>query len=193
MMRGIAKHQIAVMGAIGRGLRTLEQLVEHLPIPRNYVVRPLSRLVTKGHVERDEDGGYKLTSEGLSFIASGETIRYGRTGPRSKVRTVKGDYFRQRAWNAMRLQPRFMLTDILLLAQTPGDHDPTTNLRSYVHQLAASGFVLVLPDRVPSSGLTRTPHKVFRLVRDSGEKAPKYRRERRVMHDPNTGEDFPCR
>ncbi|MDR6952648.1 hypothetical protein J2X65_002007 [Ancylobacter sp. 3268] len=192
-MAGEATHQIAIMGAIGRGIRTVDSLVAHLPIDRKGVLRPLSRLVGRAYVERDEDGAYQLTESGLSFLASGAPLKSGRKGPRDKVRRPKTENFRQRAWAAMRLQSRFVQADILMLAARPDDGDAASNLRTFVMLLVRAGYLIVLPDRVPGSGLTRTPQKVFRLTRNTGELAPAFRETRGVMHDANTGEDFPCR
>jgi len=192
-LEGNATHQIAVMGALGRGLRTLDELEAHLPMSRRAIVKASGRLVERRYVDREEAGTYSLTAQGVAHLEAGLPMKSGPRGPHTGKRGPNRDTFRQRAWSAMRLTGRFTQADILLRAAVTDDGNAAGNLQRYVHLLVRAGYLAVLPTRVPGSAETSNGHRVYRVVRDTGERAPMYREGARAMSDLNTGGDFPCR
>lgn len=191
-MGGIATQQAAVLGAIGRGARSIDDLVAHLPVSRRAIHRAVHRLVVRKLIARDEVGTYQLTGEGGLVLEEGRVLRSGTRGPLTGRRSRNRDSFRQRAWTAMRLQPRFEVDDIVMLARREGDGNPTRSTYRYIDLLKRAGYVVVLPARAERIGST-SGARVFRLLRDTGEMAPMHRDKLGVMSDLNTGEDFPCR
>ncbi|MCJ8142933.1 hypothetical protein MKI84_08390 [Ancylobacter sp. A5.8] len=191
-MAGTATLLAAVLGAIGRGARSIDDLDAHLPIRRSDIHRTVHRLVLRKLIAREEAGTYQLTAQGVSVLEEGRVLRSGNYRPLTGRRAPNRDSFRQRAWNAMRLQPRFEVDDIVMLARRADDGNAIRSAYRFVDLLKRSGYVAVLPARAERIGST-SGARVFRLVRDTGEIAPMHREKLGVMSDLNTGEDFPCR
>lgn len=191
-MAGTATWQIAVLGAIGRGVLTADAIAAHLPMDRHSVVIAVARLVSRHFVDRREDGTFQLTDEGGAFLASGEAMRSGPRGPHTGQRPPMPSSFRQRAWSAMRLRRRFGLADIITLAARDGDSDPDSNLRRWLSALERAGIVATLPARAGAHGRFSRGTKLFRLLRDTGPLAPAIRRDGTIF-DHNLREVVPCR
>ena len=143
--------------------------------PRNKVADVTSTLVRQGFMSRRDPGVFVLTEKGREAVATGTPLK---SGPRHPDRTSPPPFdntFRQRAWNAMRICQVFTLDDIVLRAARPKELSPISNLRIYVHRLMAAGYVVETPRR--SFGGVTAPssngHKVYRLIKDSGDIAPR--------------------
>ena len=192
MACGIATHQIAVMGAIGARMVTLDELAAALPIARKAIAKAAGKLIARSYVERAEAGVYALTLTGREALAEGKSLK---SGPHRGLRKhpVYRDTLTQRAWAAMRLQPRFKIGDLVTLAAREGDGQPEKSLQRFVHRLKATGYVVELPARAKGVSETSPGFKVFRLVRDSGDQAPRWLDKQKAMKDWNTREVFASR
>ncbi|MFC5393054.1 hypothetical protein [Bosea vestrisii] len=190
-MAGNATHQAAVLGAIGRGLLTLDQLDDHLPMTRRSAVEAVRKLIGRGLIERQERGRYTLAAAGCATLEAGTPLSSGQRGPRARP-IVRPSTLRQRCWNAMRIRKRFTVADIAMLA-ADGNANPEISAQQYLRGLARSGYVIQLPTRRPGNALTSNGWIVWQLERDSGDTAPIVRRSCRDVYDPNTGEAHPWR
>jgi len=191
-MAGTATWQIAVLGAIGRGVLTADAIAAHLPMDRHSVIVAVARLVSRRFIDRHEDGTFQLTEEGRAFLSRGEAMRSGPRGPHTGPRPPPSSSFRQRAWSAMRLRRRFGLADIITLAARDGDSDPDSNLRRWLGALERAGYVATLSTRAGAHGRFSRGTKVFRLLRDTGPLAPAIR-QGGAIYDHNLREVVPCR
>lgn len=86
----------------------------------------------------------------------------------------------QRAWQAMRVLRRFTTADVIMTAEV-GE----SACRKYLRGLALTGFVALERERVSGRAGSRD---VWRLVRDTGPKAPIRRWDGTGVYDPNTGD-----
>jgi hypothetical protein len=191
-MSGTATHQIAVMGAIGTSTVTIDELASALPINRKSISTAAGKLIRRGHVERLETGRYRLTLTGRETLEGGSALR---SGPHRSVRKhpVYADTLQQRAWAAMRLSTRFTIGDIVTLAARPVDKKPEASLQRFFHRLTKAGYLVELPARAHGTSPTSNGFKVWRLMRDSGEHAPRWLDRVKAFKDWNTLEVFPCR
>lgn len=190
-MSGAATHQIAVMGAIGVGTVTIDDLADALPMDRKAISTAAGKLIRRGHVERLETGRYRLTLTGRDTLESGVALR---SGPHRSIRKhpVYADTLQQRAWAAMRLSTRFTIGDIVTLAARDGDKKPEASLQRFFYRLTRAGYLVELPARARGSALTSNGYKVWRLMRDSGEHAPRWLDRQKAFKDWNTLEVFRC-
>lgn len=180
-----------VLGAIGKGLSTLDDLDRHLPLDRNHIGKAAARLMLRGLLERIEAGQYRLTASGLDTIRHSRAIPAGpRTG--TKSRFVRLGSFRQRAWSAMRLTGRFTIGEIVTLAATDKERTPEKQLAAYLKALRSTGYIVELPVRAVDDVPHSSGNKAFRLIRDSGEIAPAYDDNGKTVYDHNTRELRPC-
>lgn len=171
MSKGVATHQIAVLGAIGKGHLSVEDLSHHLPIDRRKVAKAAGKLLLRGLVQRIETGVYSLTTEGWQILEFGLTIKSGPKGKRTWKPGLKNT-FRQRAWKAMRLTKRFTIPEIVMLAADDKSKNPENNLSRYLKGLQKSGYVVELSSRTEDGKLTSNGLKVWRLIKDTGDIAP---------------------
>ena len=137
---------------------------------------PCGDLIVAGLIERVERGVYRLTSAGREWLASGRPIKSGPKGPQRGQRKPWPDSFRQRAWAAMRIKPAgFSSADILLRAARADDAAPADNLGRFLRALAKGG-VIVEARRAASEKPGSNGLKIYRLVRDLGDVAPRISR-----------------
>jgi hypothetical protein len=149
-------------------------------------------LIFRGLVERVETGCYQLTLAGSAAKARGDVITSGPWKPdTAKHRKPVQDTFRQRLWNAIRMSRSFTIGD-LVIAAGRGEKDPENNATWYIRHLRAAGYIAELPVRQKGTRLTSNGFKRWRLLRDTGDKAPVYRPKAKLVHDYNTGEDVAC-
>lgn len=168
--------------------RTIDQLDASMDHGRKEIVEATGRLIYRGLVERVEIGCYQLSPEGKDFAASGEEIKSGPfRADRGKCRKPR-DTMRQRAWQAMRMSGSFTIGDIAMAAAGPNDINPEGNLQKYFRALRHAGYLVELPVRAQGTALTSNGFKRFRLLRDTGFKAPIYRANKRMIFDHNLGD-----
>lgn len=97
---------------------------------------------------------------------------------------------RARAWWLMREKRRFTVPALLQIIADASQQDAASNIGKYTSALARAGY-LVEEGREPSARHGDPGHKRYRLVRNTGPKAPVWRGSVRAVFDPNTGELHP--
>jgi len=185
---GLAAHMTAVLGALGDGKMTTDQIAEHLAmIDHKRVSAAACRLIQRGYVEREETGVYRLTDAGRSCLADGAAIKVGRHRRLHGQRYPQRDTVRQRAWTAMRLRRRFVAGDILTLVRRPDDDERRTreHLVRWFGELENAGYLARLPDRRGDGKPTSNGEIAWVMVRDTGEIAPTIK-ENGGVFDHNT-------
>ena len=193
MADGTATHMIAVLGSVGNGQYSVEEIAAHLPMDRRNVSSAACRLIARGLIERIETGVFRLSAEGRAFLAEGRTLKCGPKGKRTGVTPPRPDTLRQRAWKAMQVAHRFTIDDLLRAAVRGSDQGSRSNLQRYLKALTLSGHVAVLPRRVPGTSMTSNGFKQWVLSRYTGPVAPVARPKDRVTYDHNTREAMPWR
>lgn len=109
----------------------------------------------------------------------------GQTAPRTQTFGL-----RARAWWVMRERRRFTVPGLLMIVADSRQRDAASNLRKYITTLTRVGM-LVEDGREPPTSLTDNGAKRYRLIQNTGPKAPVWRPSRREVYDPNTGEAHP--
>ncbi len=106
----------------------------------------------------------------------------GQTAPRTKAFGL-----RARAWWVMRETPRFTLPGLLAIVANGSESDAESNLGKYILALARAG-ILALAGRDKPANPTDNGVKRYRLIKNTGPKAPVWRASVGEVFDPNTGE-----
>ncbi len=189
MLPANATHQIALMGALGSAPVSLDALAQRLPMNRAAIIAAAGRLVARGLVNRDEWGVYALSDEGLTALRDG--LKIGGDPARRRKEPVYSDSLRQRAWKAMRLTKRFTAGEVASLARQD-ERDAEDSIRRFCSALCRAGYLVELPARTSPDRPGSNGRKVWRLVRDTGDLAPRYMAATRSFADRNTREVFPC-
>jgi len=172
---------------------TIDALEEALGLTRRQISDGSAKLIFRGLLERVEAGCYRLTAEGLKSVQAGEVIKSGPWRPdRARNRKPVRDTFRQRVWSAIRMSSSFTISDIVMAAARPDDKDAENNAAWYLRHLTRAGYLAELPSRQRGTKLTSSGFKRWRLVRDTGPQAPVFKSKLLLVHDYNTGEDWPC-
>lgn len=171
----------------------LDEISAALPdYTRDQISRAVTALKNRGLMMRQEvSGHYQLSAYGVDQVRAGYQVNSGPIEARGKARRQQ-DTFRARAWRAMRVRRVFSLGDIIADARD-GEADPYDNLTRYVRLLIAAKYMVEVPVRTPGTSLTSPGFKRYRLVRDTGPKAPVYRPELGTMADFNTESEVSCR
>lgn len=86
-------------------------------------------------------------------------------------------------WRSMRMLGKFSAKDLALHSTTPSVSVSEATAQSYCTMLLATGYLRVAQKADPS----KSRKAIYRLVRNSGPKAPMIQRVKRV-YDPNTGQ-----
>lgn len=156
------------------------------------VVDAARRLIGRGLLERRSHGCYRLTPSGRTAKAEGVEIKPGARGPQgahiSRQTTV-----RAKAWTAMRNRQardmKFNLADLVGLC-LPMDADAKAearvrnNVREYLLALTRAGYLQVFPAR------GERPRR-YLLTRNEGLAAPRLRRSKGDVYDPNNKKAYP--
>jgi hypothetical protein len=192
---GNATHQAALLGAMalaGESARlTLDALDASLSIGRKQIATAAGKLILRGYVDRAEAGVYSLTLTGREALKDGVSLKSGPHRGKRK-HPIYRDTLTQRAWAAMRLQNRFTIGALATLAATERDKKPEESLQRFVHRLKDAGYVVELATRVRGVAETSNGFKQFKLVRDTGEQAPRWLDKQKAFKDWNTREVFKC-
>lgn len=191
-MSGLATHQAAVMGAIASRTLTLDELAAALPIERRKIVKATGKLITREFLERAETGVYRLTLTGRQALEAGKPLTSGPHRGTRKI-ALHLDTLQQRAWKAMRLTKRFSIPDIVVLAARETEPRAAQSLQRFFLRLTKAGYLAELEQRRPGDAATSPGHKLWRLVRDTGDHAPRWLDRQQAFRDWNTREVFPCR
>lgn len=185
-----ATHQIAVLGAIGAETVNLNALETRLPIPRAALIAAAGRLVSRGLLERSELGVYGLSETGLTILRDG--LKIGGDPKKRRKEPLYIDSLRQRAWAAMRLVGRFTVGDLAIRA-VRDEVDGEDSIRRFCLALTRADYLIELSGRAAGTAPSSNGFKVWQLVRNTGEHAPRYRSASRDFVDRNTREVFACR
>ena len=92
---------------------------------------------------------------------------------------------RGKCWWLMRELGTFTIDRLLETYATGEEKDAHNNVDNYLFRLAACGVVERLHKRQPGEALTSPGYVVWRLARNLGPLAPVWRREQKVLWDPN--------
>lgn len=188
-LKGNATHQVAVLGAVGReGAHSIDALASQLAMTKPMISAAAGRLVARGLLRRAKRGLFLLTKEGEFILAAGVTISSGPCRPLGPRGARRPNTFRQRAWNAMRLVPRFTLPEILTLAASSSDGSPKQNLQRFISYLTAGGYVAALHTRKDSLSPMSNGHRIYLLLRRDSANAPVYLTRLHALRDGDTGE-----
>lgn len=100
---------------------------------------------------------------------------------------------RGKCWWLMRHLPLFTINELLETYADGTEKDAHNNLDNYLFRLEACGVVERLNRRQPGDSLTSPGYVVWRLSRNLGALAPVWRREQKVLWDPNAGQIVPLK
>ncbi|WP_241648279.1 hypothetical protein [Paenirhodobacter populi] len=171
---------------------TLSVLAREYGISDKRISKAASSLHARGYLMRAVAGCYRLTDDGLAAVARGEVITSGPIDADATVlERAPTNGFRDKLWRTMRAQREFTVVDIVMDA-ADGEKDCVNDAYRYLRILKSAGYVIEMPGRVPGNKPGSNGAKVFRLVRDTGSRAPLHRSKLGIVHDFNIGEDVPC-
>lgn len=185
----LAKELFAEL-AIG-GQQETAALATKLQVSRRQISNAAALLKRHRLLKTTRPGLYGLTKLGRETQIKDVNLVSGPKASYSTVRAHK-DTFRARAWRSMRIRGRFTIGDILADAERDDEADAKSNAQRYISALCRVGHVRELPKRRPGTSMGSNGQKVFRLSKNTGPLAPVWREKSRVLHDFNTGEDYPC-
>jgi len=190
MSINIFTHLLAVLGAIGKGQFTVDELAANLPMERGHVSASVGRLIASGLVERLETGLFCLSAKGRTFLVKGQMFEFGPAN--GQARQPAMNTIRQKCWKAMQVQRRFTIDD-LLRSVSDKSRVPRGNLRVYLRALERSGHIALLPTRAPGSKHGSFSGKQWVLARDTGPIAPTAVAKLHATYDHNRKEAMPWR
>ncbi|MDQ1185386.1 hypothetical protein [Agrobacterium larrymoorei] len=156
----------------------LEVMLEATGMKRHQLARTMAKMVEAGLIERRKAGCYQLTKAGVKAKREGVVS----TAPAPIKVKHTADTLRQRLWSVMLMSTTFSVNEIVMVVNWP-TKNPEAEARRYLNDLCRAGYVTTLQ--------ARRGQKRFRLMRNSGQRAPIVSRKG-FIHDPNTGEDVPC-
>ncbi|TKD17927.1 hypothetical protein FBT96_12340 [Rhodobacter capsulatus] len=169
------------------------QIALALDVSPKRVSKAASALLDRGYISRVRPGIYKITFRGLQAIADGKIITSGPVDASLNVLArPETNGFRDRLWRSMRLRGTFTISDVVCDA-VDGEKDAINDAGRYIRILKSAGYVLEMLDRRKGTRPGSNGLKRFRLHRNTGPRAPLHRSKLGIVHDFNTGEDFPCR
>ncbi|TQD37446.1 winged helix-turn-helix transcriptional regulator [Rhodobacter capsulatus] len=191
---GPGELQMAVLQHLARPCRPpLTQIARALDVTSKRVSKAASSLVDRGYVARTRPGDYEITTCGKQAIADGKIITSGPVDASGNVLArPETNGFRDRCWRSMRLRGTFTIGDVVCDA-VDGERDAVTDAGRYIRILKFAGYVSDLPGRRKGTKPGSNGLKRFHLDRNTGPRAPLHRSKLGIVHDFNTGEDFPCR
>lgn len=190
---GPGELQMAVLRHLSTGKRVATLTIsEALDAPPKHVSKAASALIGRHYLRRHRVGIYEITPFGAQALAAGRVIT---SGPIDKDATVLGRSethgFRDRVWKSMRIRKRFTINDLVTDAQRD-EADAINDCGRYIRILRSAGYIVQAAGRAKGTRPGSNGFKLFRLVRNTGPRAPLHRSKLGVVHDFNTGEDVPC-
>lgn len=190
---GPGELQMAVLKAVhDAGRESTAGLAVRLGISAKRASKAASALVLRGYLVRIQAGLFKPTSTGTVATLSGKAITSGPIDADANVLHRAPTYgFRDRLWQSMRMRVSFTLQDIVSDA-VDTEVDAINDASRYIRILKGAGYVRDLPGRVAGTRPGSNGYKRFRLVKNTGPRAPLHRSKRGLIHDFNTGEDVSC-
>ena len=180
---------LAKAGATGMPTIKLAQLVG---VTAKRTSKAAASLISRRYAVRARIGIYEITPAGRAALASGVRIS---SGPLDKNATVLvrpiTNGFRDRCWTSMRLRRIFTIRDLVADAEA-GEKDAENDAGRYVRILISVSYIKAETSREPGTKPGSNGYKRFRLVKNTGPRAPLHRSKLGIVHDFNTGEDLPC-
>lgn len=184
--------QTELLHHLGASCLTIDVLAQDLGLTNRQVSNAAAGLIEKNLLERVEAGCFQLTVQGRNAAQSGVQITSGPNGPLQSVRKPEALTLRQRAWNAIRIQRRFTVPDLLTAAAMGDEKSAANNLQRWLGYLCRARIVRRLPRRQPGTAPTSPGYVQYTLVNDLGHIAPTYRAKSRAIFDHNSGEEIRC-
>lgn len=168
---------------------TIGALAEQLNDDNRRVVRSMDVLRRRGLVVRLDTGLYKLTTAGEKTRAEGIKLK---SGPRKRHGAMarKPAPFREALWRALRMLEATTVPDLLSL-MPPNVHgrNPESNAYNYLRRLKDAGYVIELTMREAGTAITSNGFKRYRLLNNTGPKAPFWSPKHKKLIDPNLNEE----
>lgn len=128
---------------------------------------------------------YQATAAGREFVIAGKRVTSGPNGPLTATRVREGETFRQRLWNALRIQKKATLPQLIEIARDKRDGNVEANALKYMGALVRAGVAVRLPTREKGHALTSPGHVRWALIRDLGPRAPQAARSHLVnLNEP---------
>lgn len=191
-VKGRAWRMNAVFACFAEGGETVtpRQLALATGLSEYRAVETCGALIARGLIARKQTGLLALTAEGKRARAAGETIGTGRRPGIAVPQAPAKDSLRQRAWAAMRVFGSFSTADLAVAAEDRPTSKGLRNLQHYLSVLVQTGHVAELPTR---DAHVKKGSKRYRLLINAGQFAPVHRPAKAEVHDPNSGEVYPCR
>lgn len=168
---------------------TLDELVTVSPCSRHETVKIMSRLVSRGAVERLENGVYRLTEFGKSLKSTGD-FKVFHSGPQGQYNRTKRatNTLRSRIWRLILLNKKVNIQEMICLAADGEEKAPVSNIQKYVRALVKCGYLCEMPRRIKGGSATSNGFKQYMLLKETGRIAPVLRNDKRQIYDPNTDE-----
>lgn len=168
---------------------TIGTLAAQLNEDSKRIVRSMDVLRRRGLVERLNTGLYKLTTAGEETRAEGIKLKSGPRKPHGAV-ARKPAPFREALWRALRMLEATSVPDLLsLMPQEVHGRCPESNAHNYLRRLKDAGYVIELPMREAGTAITSNGFKRYRLLKNTGPKAPFWSPKHRKLIDPNLNEE----
>ena len=188
----LQQRMLALLGEAGTvGMPTI-QLAQLIGVTAKRASKAAAALIARRYAARARIGIYMIRPAGKAALASGIRISSGPIDKNASVLARRiTNSFRDRLWTSMRLRRIFTLRDIVADAEA-GEKDAENDAGRYVRILSSAGYVRTEPGREPGTKPGSNGFKRFRLVKDTGPRAPLHRSKVGLIHDFNTGEDVPC-
>jgi len=185
--------QMAVLQHLSSGLMVPTHMIaKAMDVSPKQVSRAAASLIDRAYARRSHVGIYEITARGKEALAAGVIITSGPIDASANVLLrQETNRFLDRVWRSMRLRGVFTISDVVCDA-VDGERDAMTSAGRYIRILKSAGYVVDLPGRRKGTRPGSNGSKRFRLVRNTGPRAPLHRSKLGIVHDFNTGEDFPC-
>lgn len=178
-----------VLEALLAGDTTPGQIAARTGFERKGIRNAMCRLRAAGLAENEGHAKYRITNDGISFLADGGEVR--RHGPQERrTRTTRG--IRARAWWLMRQMGRWTMHDLLTTVSDGSLKGARTSLCRYMTALEAVGVLRRGKRGVAVPGSDK-PLTLWILADDLGRRAPVLRAERGELYDPNADKTYPLR
>ena len=172
------------------GMPTIK-LAQLIGVTAKRTSKAAASLIARRYVIRARIGIYEITPAGKAALASGVRISSGPVNKNAALVRKVTNGFRDRLWTSMRLRGLFTLRDIVADAEA-GEKDAENDAGRYVRILGSAGYVRTEASREPGTKPGSNGYKRFRLLKNTGPRAPLHRSKLGIVHDFNTGEDVPC-
>lgn len=185
-------NQERILYHLGDRCEVIADIAEALGLTPIQVGKATGELIGRGYLARVERGCFQLTADGARAVAEGVEIRSGHRGSVDTIRKPVRNTMRQRAWKAMQIHREFTVPDIAMVVARDNPEAAYNSLQCFLRQLVAAGYLMRSARKAPGTSITSNGFNLFRLIRDTGPRAPVFSQKRHAFHDFNTGEDVPC-